>query len=404
MEVEYPRCPKQAPFSLLFFGGVVSIGFLLFLVILVMGSYSKKEMVHGVIRNGHNIIIQGGHSGYIKSIHVAPGEHVTQGQLLLDIGMVREDLIDVEGEGLVREEAIQRLEFLLRLNESEAQDIERQLQQRYTLHEQARRLLDDSKGQMLDSMDLIERRIAILESQYREMYELGRDGLVPMLDVESHQMSVLEARHQKSEITQELRRLSQLEIDQNIRHENEITELAQRQHALTQTRFEYVERINDLRKEDGYKVLAPRDGVVDSLLVREGEQVNSQMSIVIMRSHSRSLDSLSVILDIPPRAVGLIDLSSEIIVRVDTFPYESYGVLTARVKNIPSASIQRPGASSEVYPVELEFYDDGSDLKIPLSALVEGMTVTAYIPQPSQSLLEWLFMPVKQAFIRNPEF
>lgn len=196
---------------------------------------------------------------------------------------------------------------------------------------------------------------------------------------------------------------------------NDLTEIKEK---LNDSLVKVEDRLSDSRKGKDISIRAPVTGVIDGLFVEIGDYLSPRDLICVIRNEEISTKQTpTLMLYASSMQVGSFDIDNNVAVMVDTFPYEKYGVLMARVNNISSSPMEPANPSERaignnardsdgigrlLFPVSLDIVDSSN--RIPISALSDGMTVKAILSQPKLSLFDWLIMPVKKAFIRNPKF
>ncbi|WP_305812819.1 hypothetical protein [Photobacterium leiognathi] len=106
------------------------------------------------------------------------------------------------------------------------------------------------------------------------------------------------------------------------------------------------------------------------------------------------------------QTIGFARVGHNLVIRVDAYPYDKFGVIEGKIIRISEFSNldrnQRMADNSDnFYYMDVEI--NPSD-KIPLSYLKDGMKTDATIRLQQMNLIEWLFLPITNSLIRNPEF
>jgi membrane fusion protein len=155
-------------------------------------------------------------------------------------------------------------------------------------------------------------------------------------------------------------------------------------------------------------LVAPIDGVVTALQVREGAAVSAgrTLAVIIAQAALASKDSLEVELWAPSKAVGFVQAGAKVRLMYDAFPYQTFGVGNGTVKEVSGtplapADLPTPSEGGEqlfrirVTLAETALRGYGRDLP-----LVPGMRVTADLILEEQSLMEWVLGPLRAAHKR----
>jgi membrane fusion protein len=145
-------------------------------------------------------------------------------------------------------------------------------------------------------------------------------------------------------------------------------------------------------------VTAPQDGVVAAVLAEPGQRVDRDTMLTIVPSQSQ----LEVQVMLPSSAIGFVREGDPVTLKFDAFPYERYGSVRGRIREISHASLagQESGdAAAAAKP------DNGFRVRILLPsqyftagrqrfALRPGMKVDTQFVQERRSLLAWLTDPL----------
>ena len=158
------------------------------------------------------------------------------------------------------------------------------------------------------------------------------------------------------------------------------------------------QNLTQLDSQRSYTIKAPKDGVISSLQVREGQQtLINQSLLTIVPANSK----LEIKLLIPVRAAGFVEADQNIEIRYDAFPYQKFGVYSGTIKSISSSLLLPDEVNKSPVPIQepvylvraelnsrkIEAYGQELSLKI-------GMTLSADIKLKDRSLLEWLLEPL----------
>ncbi len=377
------------------FAGLAAV--LAIAIALSAGHYTRRERVSGLLRAKAGVLnVSAPRPGLVHRILVEEGQRVRQGQPLIQISgevdsvalgnthaQINEELQyqraklqqDLEGQDAILATKQGELEHQISLANSEVQSVTDQLhiqKQRVdalaSLHAKWLSLEDSgvvSKLQILQSQDaLLQQRSVVQELERARISALQkRSELQGQL-----QRAPLEAASQKSQLARQI-----AEISRDI-SENE----AMRQFALS----------------------APRSGVVSTLLVHPGQQVEEAQQLLTVVPDDANLIAE---LWIPTRAVGFVEVGSKVALRYDAFPYQKFGVYNGKVAEISKSGIisteaplgQSSAASPEtLYRVLVDLEKQEVSIYGKPERLRPGMRLEADIAVERRRLLEWVFEPL----------
>ena len=165
---------------------------------------------------------------------------------------------------------------------------------------------------------------------------------------------------------------------------------------IDQTQQELFQANEELKKaaeqHELIKILAPDDGYVSNL------QVHTLGSVVTTAQALMELVPEGTRLEIETWAqnkdIGFLQEGQEADVKIESFDYQKYGVVSAKLTNISPNSIEDP-EQGRVYRLLLTPEKDTIDIegrKVPLSS---GMNVTAEIKTRKKHIYEFFLEPFK---------
>jgi hemolysin D len=391
-----------------------------------------------IIPNGHSKVIQPFETGVVRAIHVADGQSVSEGAVLieldptinasetthlqsdlqaarLDIARLRAALADTDdplaafqpaGGASPSLVAMQRQFLIAQLAE----------------HKAKISALDGQKAQKEAELGTIQANIDKLDAVIPTIQE--RVKIRKQLNEYGSQLQYFEVLQQLTESQQE--RLVQLS-----RYKEAQAALAAITETRTQTDAEYrrnlfselndaerkaAEYAADLAKAEQRTKLqlltAPVAGVVQQLAVHTvgGVVTPAQTLLVIVPSDSR----LEIEAMVSNRDIGFVHAGDEVEIKVDTFDFTRYGLLHGKVLSISSDSIVRDvpndksadkpsgsaSSSSEPKGQELTYAArisiDRTQMQVEdkLVNLSPGMAVTAEIKTGSRRIISYLLSPL----------
>jgi membrane fusion protein len=308
----------------------------------------------------------------------------------------------------------------------------------------SRVLKDGSDGQLFvtDSMD---RKLSSLRARLGEIsshlkHERGmlkqnkaaiiqkKTFLIKELTINEQQEQFKNARHQANLAIAERNLLSQAQLDASLSDlltarqrriastrqlNSAVDEIERIQGSIQGLEFQFAEKtrqidlqIEDLLQQqsnneeiDGYSIVAQTDGILDKLLVAEGDSLSSTRPIMVIRPRNTTIYARLLI---PSRAVGLIKVAQLVHVQYEAFPFQRFGSFSGEVISV-SNTIFLPGDIPSIpLPVAESFYladvilgSQHVTFEENVIPLKPGMAFVADVVLEERSLMEWALDPLK---------
>ena len=154
------------------------------------------------------------------------------------------------------------------------------------------------------------------------------------------------------------------------------------------------QQITQADSQRSFDVLSSRDGVVTSLLVKDGMVANTNQPLMTILPVEASLEA---VLFVPTRAYGFVKEKQQTRIRYQAFPYQRFGIYTGEIIEVaksvilPNETLLPVSFQEPVYRVVVKLDEQGAiayGVSVPLQA---GMLLEADIVVDSRSLFEWLF-------------
>ncbi len=375
----------------------------------------------------------------VAAIHVADGDHVTAGQVLVELDPAgpQADTARLAGERLEQIVAAARLRALLEGREDltlpagvEAPQAllevhRQQLRQKLADHRATIAALEDERRQKeaehrgtAADIQRLEQTVPLLTEQAnakREMAEKGWQSRTEYLRVEQERIDRKQelegARHKLAEdesaIANVAERLRQAEAQFRADTYAQLAEAEQKAASLAQD----LAKAEDRRRL--FHLTAPVSGVVQQLAVHAPGAVVSQAQPVLMIVPED--EGIAVEAALPNKDAGFVRPGQAVEIKVESFPFTRYGTVPGIVQTVSGDAVQGPdsdptqrrpastGASSTgqtpeaqgpVYSVRIKplaqtIRADGNDV-----ALTPGMAVTAEIKTGKRRVIEYVLDPV----------
>ena len=410
--LELGKVAPRAPVRTLVFGWLICLMFFMLAALLFTGEYARKEEVQGRVLTRDVVRIASENNVHVQEVLVTAGQAVRKDQPLVRIRPQEpENLGDAGGQTTANQSA-ERLESLLGDTHSD----ESQEHKAFETQQESVRLQIDQLQADLALNDGIEqsirRRVAIAAGLQQRHERLAREGAVSeaalneaIVRHETAQQNLANSQQARAGVRQRLLELTQRGTDAEHQLTRRLSEIARQRHDL-------LERRATLRKLQQYVLLSPVDGVVDGISVFAGGRAQAGQPMLLLRIDQPQRTPATVMLDVSPSSIGFASPGTPVIVRIDAYPYERYGVVKGHIvrstastyRDVPlGASLdQSPEGAMYLVEVALDFGD--SRTRIREGWLKDGMTLKGSLRLEPLNLVEWLFLPVLKAGQRNPDF
>ena len=390
------------PVSLHITGFLIIFIFLLFVTLLLTGSYARSEVVKGHLVPQNGIVkVRAAHPGMLESISVVQGERVKKGQVL---ALLSSSLADSTGESsstrillslLSQESEVNtQLELQTRQFEFEMSRIDRQIRETS--------LQTDILGTHL----AYEKRLTeATEAGYNRTLAVYKQGFVSPAQLDLKKQSWLRQLTRQSLAEKQL--ASANGLLRSLEHQGEKIRIDAKAGLakLRERKSEIESRRVNLDSRSNSAILSPLDGKVTTInLPGAGHSVAAGQVVFSLVPEN---DELVAELFVPSRAIGFVRAGQEVRLQYDAFPYESYGSHPAEIKNI-SAGIFQPGelathseTRESVYLVKAKLDSEYVNAHSRRIRLQTGMTLKGNIILERRSFLNWLLTPVNSVRRRS---
>lgn len=402
MDENFNKHLVKAPLSLRFYAAVLFLLAVIFILLLTLGRYGKQETVKGLVRSESFFRVAAKTPGNISELYVTEGESVAKGSPLFRLELPFQDAEDQQNGKSVVQESIRRLldtrTELLAEEQRLAAEIESQKIQQKNYFESLRNSIDKLTEIQSDN----QKKKLSLTRQLKDYEQLLKSKSINKTEVESLRNYIADHNVAMKKVAIEIESLEQTRAEKEYYYTRLQRELEQNSNDIARKKRDVFNELNKIQMQHDYIVSAPVDGIVHDIGVLRGDYVDGTSPAMIVRADKKA--EPVVILYLSTSQIGLVEPREKVLLRVDTFPYEHYGVIAAKVVNISQTPTKVSIDDKEShFRVKLQLDSTDEHSKIPLSMLSDGMSVTASLRQPPQTLFEWLFLPVKKAFQRNPD-
>ena len=137
--------------------------------------------------------------------------------------------------------------------------------------------------------------------------------------------------------------------------------------------------------------MAPADGYVANLFVHTvGGVVTPAQKLMVVVPNGAPLTIKATVLN---KDIGFIKENMPVMIKIDTFDFQKYGILKGFVRNVSQHSIddEKLGPVYEVFvtPVETQLTVEGKR-----AAMSSGMSVTSEITVSKRRIIEFFIYPI----------
>lgn len=367
---------------------------------LAFGSYTRRTTVAGRLMPTSGLVrVYASQPGLVVRRLVAEGEHVRQGQPLLEVGSERRTLADgtlQDTQAVVSERVRER-----------SQSYAQQMAQTRLLQAQERQALEARlvflRGQVrrLEAQIASQReRRAIADDLVARNRSLQAQGFVSREFVAAKRADMLDQTVRLQGLQHE-REAAQLELDTR---SHELDELGYRQQArlaeLERDRSSTQQELLESESRRQRVVVAPQAGVVSTVLIDAGQAVDPSRALLSILPEGAALQAH---LYAPSRAIGFVGVGDEVRLRYAAYPYQKFGQARGVVKAIartalsPAEAGEAVGAAGDAEPLyritvqlqrqTIEAYGRSWPLQV-------SMTLEADLLQERRRLYEWFLEPL----------
>lgn len=349
-------------------------------------------------------------TGKVSRVLVQEGQAVQKGQVLLELDR---ELAATEVERLEKELSAAQTELnqtQLLIGQAQLQAGARSTMARSQTQAQAIELLKAQRGSASTETLVAQLQTEIAEHQKRleRLQPLVSQGALPQEQVFQAEQAIRERERAITESQGTLERSRteaerlvelvkqqqadeqnvQLEAQQQIEQLKLRASQLQAKIAQTQTLIEAAK----VKLNDRY-VYAPVDGNVSALKVRNpGEVVQLGQTIAEIAPENRPIVVSAVL---PTQQAGLVKVGMPVQLKFDAFPYQDFGVVSGKVKQI-SLDSKPDQQLGQVYRMEIELDRSTITKGNQTIALKSGQTATAEIVTRSRRMIDVFLDPIRQ--------
>ena len=367
---------------------------------LVFGTFAKQESMRGYVTATTGAVrINTDFAGTVKRVQVAQGETVRKGQVLFTI--VQEQAST--GTGTISESLIRSLGDQRRNLEVEIQRLNGLIQ----ADPVDRKTFDADFESSLASLDAQERSLARVlaeqEASVRKLERFVEQGYATRETLSGQSRISVEYARQLSEVRLRRTELLSTRTERRRTLDLSVTEASNRRAELENRIRDIDSQLYAAESQGEVAVLAPSDGQIATLAVRESSPVERGQFVAALADPD---SELRIALEAPSRSVGLVNVGDRVVLKYAAFPFKTFGIQYGTVTAISSAALSIPREFQSIdprKPAESTFLVEVE----PESTLIEaygekrpiliGSTLTADVVVERRRLIQWVLDPLLAA-------
>ena len=371
-----------------------------------LADYTRQASVAGVLEPaGGAIKLYAPQAGRLQSALTAVGRHVRKGEVLLVFDTTHDNAKGAALEPLLQQRFQQRVSALKSELDSsmKLQDADR------AKGSAAVAASEDNLRNLENQTRLQSDRLGAAESLLKRYAQLQGAGFISDLQYQQKQDEVIGLRLRFQELLT-ARANVQAELT---RQHYELDSLPLRKEmAKVQLDREILNAEVELERQltdHEWSLVAPCDGIVASLTISAHQLAGVGVPLVTIVPADSTLQATMYV---PSRALGFLRVGQSVAVKLDSFPYQKYGVLEGRLDAISATPIARSeaytgtrlataaDANEPLYTATVQLTDQAMRVGTQSLTLQPGMQLEADIRLDTRRLYEWLLEPL-YAFSRT---
>lgn len=357
--------------------------------------YTRVEPARGEVTaaSGFSAIVAE-QSGVISEVLVQPGDTVAKGQPLARLS--RPQTIGERGDTIAfsiaqAQESLRNISLRVRETDGAISATREQISR---LRQSA--VVSTAAASARRSLTYQRKRFATQRAEQLE--ELRKEGIVTSMAVDQARGQSMQLLQEAADADLTINEIGRARDERTAALDARIRELIAVKLSLETERLLTEKQLADLGAQQGLTIVAPSAGVVAAISVRAGQRIEpGHRAFAVARPSA----DLTVVLQVPSKAIGLIEAGQRVSLKYDAFPFQTFGLRYGRVARVENVSLEsgqvapQEGKESdrkflvEVTPEEdfLVAYGRRRNLKV-------GMMLTADIQIERRTLLAWWLSPL----------
>ncbi|HSI57018.1 MAG TPA: HlyD family efflux transporter periplasmic adaptor subunit [Ideonella sp.] len=370
---------------------------------LFLGEYTRKARLEGVLVPDRGLIrVLPPVDGTVLTLAVHDGQAVRAGEVLLTLQVEAPSLTGPAQAGLQQtfDARTRSLDEAARQNTALAAERQRSLGERIEG-------LRAERAQLEAQAQLQQQRLALAEQALSRLESLSGDNFVSTAQVQAKKEDVLGLRADGAAIERQRQAMSREIAALEAEARQLPLETAQRRGTLERERAEInetAERAGVQAAERRLDLRAPADGVVSALTATVGQTVKAD-ALAALVTLTPAGAQLQAHLYAPSSALGFVQPSQAVQLRLAAFPYQKFGLQPGRVLQVGHAPLQsseladlpmarQPAGGEPLYRITVVLDRQTVVAAGQARALLPGMQLEGDVLLEKRRLIEWLFEPL----------
>jgi membrane fusion protein len=344
---------------------------LLGLVLIVVISYTARVPVHGeLLPAGGVITVESDLAGTVSAVHVNEGRRAEVGEVIAIVNSPRET---ADGDSLL-------------LIRSEMEARERGYSEMLVqLDKQRLQMLSDANAEiehLKEDLTVLEQQAQIISAKevlakdaLTRMHILREQKLVSTLELSRYESELLGVRTNELEwrraVSAAQRQIAVVERMSSERVASIKTERNRIKQELSSVRQELAESLSRSQRI----VRAPVTGQVSARLVGVGQAISAGQPLITITPENAELEA---VLNVPSKAIASLAEGDELMLRIEAYPYQRFGLQRAIVNSVSGTTIPS-GENQPTYQVRARMLSQNIFHEGRGHALLPGMKVDAIV-------------------------
>lgn len=382
------------PLPLRVLGTALAVVVVVLLAFGTFARFARTQSASGVLLPASGVVrIAAPQGGRLHGLALAVGADVREGDVIARIAsggvdadgaplearvldeLVRaRDALDAEDSAAQRQDALERER--LAAAAAGAERARRDVAEQHALQAQRQRLAEDSLARSR---------------------KLAESGVIAKVQLSELEQQALAGRVQTLALRREADAAGAAADEARNRLAQQPFGATQRADARRQRRADLEQRLVQARQAAGIGVRAPRTGRVAALFVRDGAEVAAGAPLLALVDPAAPLEAE---LYLPSRAIGFVRAGQRVALKLDAFPYQSFGYAHGTLREIAQAALaprdlDLPQAGGEpLYVVRVALDAQTIAAYGTARRLGAGMQLSADIVIDRPRVIEWLLEPL----------
>jgi membrane fusion protein len=356
--------------------------------------YSRTTPARGEIAaaSGFSALVAE-NSGVIGAIMVRPGQQVAKGQALARLA--RPQIVVAGGD--TAQLTIAQSKAMLRNIDMQLSGNARAIAAVQAQIGQIRRGAGISTSAASARRGLTEQRRDVAQKRLTGLESLASEGLITQMAVDQARVQSMQLLQEAADADMTINEIARGRDERVGTLEAQSRDLFQAAMAMRTQRLQVEQQLLSLQANQEQTIVAPEAGVVVAVNVRPGGRVEEGQRIFAI---ARRDAKLTAVLQVPSRAIGLIETGQRVSLKYDAFPFQTYGLHYGRVTRVEVASLEVEREPTEQADPDRRFLVEIKPDDVFVTAygrprpLRVGMTLTADIEVERRSILAWWLAPL----------